>query len=137
MDWNAAQFVKSWLDGAHGLATDQRVWQKSTNASSENKSTTADSTGVLCVVFVFVNCHTHIFHASKFYHKLMYIHIGPFGSQKVSHSTFTSASLPVIMILRTTKIYLGVKGGSNIHKKIDSFFCKTLFNVWKDYKNVG
>lgn len=102
------QFVKSWLDGAHGLATDQRVWQKSTNVSSENKSTTAASTEVLCVVFVFVNCQTHIFHASKIYHKLLYIHIRHFGSQKVSSSTFTSASLSVIMILRTIKIYLGM-----------------------------
>lgn len=83
---------------------------------------TAASTGVLCVGFVFVNCQTHIFHASKIYHKLMYIHVGPFGSQKVSRLTFTSASLPVIMILRTTKIYLGVRGGSNIHKKIGGFF---------------
>jgi hypothetical protein len=41
--------------------------------SSENKSTPEDLTEVSCVLLVFVNFQTHIFYASKIYHKLMYV----------------------------------------------------------------
>lgn len=95
--------------------------KKSTNATSENKLTSVGLTGVLCVLFIFVNCLTHIFHARKIYQKLMYIHMGPFYPQEVSCSTSTSISLPVTMILRTRNLKSIWGEASDIHKKIDSF----------------
>jgi hypothetical protein len=39
-DWDSTPFVKSWMNSKHRLATDTRVWQKSTKAFCENQLAT-------------------------------------------------------------------------------------------------
>lgn len=61
LDWNATPFVKSWLSGAHGLATDQKGLGKKINKCNllEQINLRGFDRSVMCSIYICKLFNTH------------------------------------------------------------------------------